>query len=39
MQGNKKLFFGNRGNMGNPDCNSVTNGVIDVLYWRPKDKK
>jgi hypothetical protein len=32
VQGKKKLLFGNGGNMGNPDCNSVANGVIEVPY-------
>ncbi|KUJ22198.1 uncharacterized protein LY89DRAFT_395821 [Mollisia scopiformis] len=32
VEGNKKLLFGNGGNMGNPDCNSVANGVIDIPY-------
>ena len=32
VQGKEKLLFGNGGNMGNPDCNSVANGVIEVPY-------
>jgi hypothetical protein len=32
LQGKKKLLFGNGGNMGNPNCNSVANGVIEVPY-------
>ena len=32
VQGKKKLLFGNGGNMGDPACNSVANGVIEVPY-------
>ncbi|OBT80137.1 hypothetical protein VF21_00593 [Pseudogymnoascus sp. 05NY08] len=32
VQGKKKLLFGNGGNMGDPSCNSVANGVIEVPY-------
>jgi hypothetical protein len=32
LQGKKKLLFGNGGNMGNLNCNSVANGVIEFLY-------
>jgi hypothetical protein len=32
VKGKKKLLFGNGGNMGDPNCNSVANGVIEVPY-------